>query len=547
MPHAKRSFAKGVPNPEIGNQRLDSRSSTLRLVPEKRLLLSILVLAALIRFTALSSYPNGLFRDEAAKGYTTWSLIETGRDLSGRTWPLQIKEFNAYTSPFYHWFSIPFISGIGLTVFSTRLVAALAGTLACWAIFLCGRSMFGKEAGLWAALLLALSPWHLLFSRWANQGILMTLFIPLALWLTWRCVERNGGKDRFPWKWAIPACVAWAVAWNCYAPGRLFVPLLLLAILIIEAFNREDRKRHVISVVAVGVGTLVLITPFLANLLLNWEETQTRMARVIGDSPFDPLVFLRSYLLHWSPEFLFVEGDANPRHHITGFGQLTIAESLACFLGIVAVATARSRVSCWLLMWLLLAPVPAALTNEGLPHALRTLMIIPAFALLGGWGIGCFANRLPARSALWGRTTILTLVAVQGVVTLYFFFFAYPRESGVHWDAGFLEAVELVEDHRSAEETCLVSGQIAFPWAAVAFVTKPDPQTIQEGKEIPGYAFEETRKSINPMAYPDVDYFIVRPGEMGRIPEWWNQIGLKEPDKPPYWDVYRSSGVRSNN
>jgi len=199
-------------------------------------ILLILILAGAIRLVGLSNNPPGFFRDEADKSYTTYSLLQTGKDLSGRHWPLQIKAFGAYTSPLYHWFSLPFIGIFGVSVWTTRLVAALAGTLACLGVYLLGREMAGNRAGLFSALLLAVSPWHFLFSRWANQGMLMTLFLPLGAWATWRAVRSPPAANKKVWRWVGLAGLFWALAWIAYAPARLFVPLILFALLGLESF-----------------------------------------------------------------------------------------------------------------------------------------------------------------------------------------------------------------------------------------------------------------------------------------------------------------------
>ena len=520
----------------------------------------ILLLALSLRLWGLDQNPTGLVRDEARKAYSTYSLIETGRDLTGQVWPLQVKEFTAYTTPFYHWFSIPFIASMGVTLTSTRLLAALAGSLACLFVFLLGRDWVDCKMGLWAALILAVAPWHLLFSRWANQGILMTLFSPAALWMTWRALgreregipvpaEHSGVANSFAWKWMLPASICWALSWNAYEPARLFVPLFLFALIGIEAYQaaRKDSRssgvgKSAYRLVIIGVLTVVWISPFVIDIALKWNQTQARLAAIMGDHPFNPVLFIGNYLLHWNPVYLFWSGDSNPRHHISGQGQLSWLEGVSFLMGLVFLWTGEGSWRLWLAAWLLLAPLPAAFTHEGLPHALRTLMILPAVALVAGYGVSQCVDRLPCPFHMVAPVPLVVLVLIQTGFTWYRFNGPYRAESALYWEAGFVEALKTVEANRKEGEVCVISGLVEFPQAAVEFVTLPDPHSIQSGEPLKGYRFVPTGQALNPLDFKDARLCLVRPDEI-RTPPWWQEI---VPDKEHEamrkgWQLFRSS------
>jgi 4-amino-4-deoxy-L-arabinose transferase-like glycosyltransferase len=523
-------------------------------------ILLILFLALGVRLRGLDHNPPGLFRDEARKAYSTYSLIETGRDLTGRFWPLQVKEFTAYTTPFYHWFSIPFIASMGVTLTSTRLLAALAGSLACLFVFLLGRDWVNWSTGLWAALILAVSPWHLLFSRWANQGILMTLFIPAALWLTWKSLgydregilvsanqanvsqaeeaPTSGVANSFAWRWILPASLFWALAWNAYEPARLFVPLFLFALIGIEAY----KGRSVIRLFTMGVLTVLWISPFVFDIVWKWNETQARLTAITGDQPFNPAALVGNYLLHWNPVYLFWSGDSNPRHHISGEGQLSWLECAAFFAGLWFLWKGEGPWRPWLVAWLLLAPVPAAFTHEGLPHALRTLMIVPAIALVAGYGLSQLVDRLPCPFHMVAPLPLVVLVLIQMGYTWTCFNGAYREENALYWEAGFVEAIKTVEANRKEGETCVISGLVEFPQAIVEFVTLPDPRAIQSGEVLKGYRCVPTGQPLNPLEYKDARLFLIRPNEI-RTPPWWQEIHPDEANEAMRvgWQLFRSA------
>lgn len=60
----------------------------------KKLLIVILLLAIVLRFYKLASFPVSLYWDEAAIGYDAFSIAKTGHDQYGKKFPLLFQSFN---------------------------------------------------------------------------------------------------------------------------------------------------------------------------------------------------------------------------------------------------------------------------------------------------------------------------------------------------------------------------------------------------------------------------------------------------------------------
>ena len=74
------------------------------------LLLSVILLFAfLVRFGGVGDYPS-LNSDEAAIGYNAYSLLQTGKDEHGQSWPLHFKSFGDYKPGGYFYLVLPFVS-----------------------------------------------------------------------------------------------------------------------------------------------------------------------------------------------------------------------------------------------------------------------------------------------------------------------------------------------------------------------------------------------------------------------------------------------------
>ena len=137
----------------------------------------ILFLAAFLRFYRISSNPPSLYWEEAALGYDAYSILKTGKDWHGNSWPLvAFESFGDYKPSLYFYAAVPSIALFGLNEFAVRFPSAFFGTLTVLLVYFLIKE---RRVALVAALLLAISPWHLQFSRIAfesNVGLALNVF-----------------------------------------------------------------------------------------------------------------------------------------------------------------------------------------------------------------------------------------------------------------------------------------------------------------------------------------------------------------------------------
>ncbi len=371
--------------------------------------LLLVFVAAAYRFPALDESPPSLFRDELEKGYTAWELwstgrcgrlnLETGRVSPSGASPLFIDVYGVRTSGIYQWLSAPFVGLGGLNAITTRLAAALAGTLAVLFTFLWVRRTWGGTVALWAGFWLAVSPWHVVFSRWAQQGITEPLWLVLMVYGFQRGKSPAiSDRARAVW-WGLSGLAA-GVAFYAYAVGRVFVPLFGCLLLV---SHWRVLWRH-------WKGALPGVAAFLAiGLPVAWvalgAEGAARFERISVFGQTDSIpgaigLFLGNWLRHFDPRYLFLHGDGNPRHGLPGLGLFTLAEAPLLVVGVVVLLRRRRPWDRFVLGWILLGPVSASLTVEGIPHALRSIVGLPAWPVVSGVGMAYFL-RLLGRNAAW--------------------------------------------------------------------------------------------------------------------------------------------------
>src|SRR5205823_2614180 len=70
----------------------------------------------------------------------------------------------------------------------------------------------------------------------------------------------------------------------------------------------------------------------------------------------------KGYLAHFGPGFLFFQGDGNPRHGVSGMGIMYLWEFPFLIIGLITLWKTKSQIKKIILAWILIAPIPAALS-----------------------------------------------------------------------------------------------------------------------------------------------------------------------------------------
>ena len=107
-----------------------------------RIVLLILLLATILRFWNLGTYPDAIDEDEMALGYYGYSLLTNGTDEYGNASPLYFESVGDYKYGLYSYFAAIPIGLFGLNPTTTRSVSALAGVLSVLAIYYLSLEIF---------------------------------------------------------------------------------------------------------------------------------------------------------------------------------------------------------------------------------------------------------------------------------------------------------------------------------------------------------------------------------------------------------------------
>lgn len=465
----------------------------------KWILTIIVILAATLRLWNLNSFPAGFNADEASLGYNAYSLINTGKDEYGTSWPLIFKSFGDYKPGLLVYVIIPFVKIFGLVEWVVRLPSALFGIGTVLLIFFIARKLFqSREIGLIAALLLAISPWAIHFSRGAFETNAATFFISLGFYF----LLKSFSKFSFLFWSLISFCASMYV----YQSPRLIVPLFLL---VAAFFYRKSLKiRRVklnLQILTYIVILIFLTVPLSLQFLSGQASSRFQGLSFLADSgpssrtdqlrgeEADPdsiwvrilhnkltaygSVFLGHYLDHFRPDFLFIRGEEVMRNKVPETGEFYLIESIFLLFGLVTLVKRKYEHTKLLLVWLLIAPAASSLTFQT-PSALRSLnMVVPMHLVmaLGLWTIVSLKNR-------WRGILILAISLMISFEFLHYlesYYIHYSKRYPLAFEYGFSQMVGKLNTMESAYKKVVITDRYDQPYILVLFYKKYEPSQYQ--------------------------------------------------------------------
>ncbi|MGH7787303.1 MAG: glycosyltransferase family 39 protein [Candidatus Binatia bacterium] len=390
-------------------------------------LLALFLVGAGLRFHRLAELPPGLWIDEGLNGV---QAVE----IAARGWPLvALPPEDVRTG-----LGAGFVDVAGLVFalfdpddgpYALRALAAVIGLLGVVAAGGLAWALFGARAALAASAWLAVSHYHLNYSRWGEMPIMSPLIETLLCLAVWLGLRWRGWRA---WAaWSAAGLLAGAGVYT-YQTFRLFIVLAGVGGLLWAWRSRRALLRARWPQLAAAAVLAVLV----ATPMLHYAATQPEQ---FGERAQGTLILVRD---DWAAQlaesvprsllaFQFV-GDDNARHNLPFAPLLTFMPSMLAPLGLV-ICLCRWRRPAYALVpaWFAVALVPGMITLEA-PHASRLLDTIVPLALMIGIAVDGIAGIVlatlparPARAVLAVGLGAAALVAARQEYRAYFV--ARPR------------------------------------------------------------------------------------------------------------------------
>jgi hypothetical protein len=388
-----------------------------------------LALIVATHLAGLASSPPGLYTDEASVGYNAWTIAHYGTDQFGTAWPLLFRDFGDYKGPISTYPLAPLMLFLPLTSTVTRLPSAFAGiALAAAAGVLGWRVTQSRVVALMVMLEAAFEPW---FFHTARINLEADLFTVLCFVVALAALA-GGGAQRA--RSCAVAGIALGLAPFAAQPGRFFA--LIFLVLVALTHLRSMRWRQLSLLAAPVLLTTVVVLAGTAGA----ATARLGGVSVIGHNGLLAGVgaWIGNYFQYVSPDFLFLQGDPNPRHS-SGFGGVLFITALPVLvLGVVSCARRWREPLCRLaLAGLVAAPLGPALTT-GI-SARRDVVFLPFLLLVFTYGWESALRFLCGHVARIAGAAALVAVVAGAYFADYVI--AYPARAAEAFDTGVVPAI----------------------------------------------------------------------------------------------------------
>ena len=378
----------------VANRDWDFRISRWTIV-----LLIAGVLVVFFRFYRLSIVPPEMVSDHAEKLLDVWDVLQ------GRTLIFFPRNTGREALQMYLTAAVVKIFGTGLTFNSLKIGTVLGGLFTLPFIYLLGKELANKRAGLIAFLFAGIAYWPNVISRVALRFTFYPLFVAPTLYFLIRGLRRSNRND------FILAGLFLGLGLHGYTPFRI-VPIVVLVAVGLYLLHSQSKGFRKQTILHLGLLALVLLLVFLP-LLRFWIEnpeifsfrTFTRIGTIENPLPgVGWQIFLKNL---WNAITMFgwSNGEVWPVS-IPYRPALDVTSAALFYLGVVLILVRYIRRRNWLDLFIILS-VPLLMLPSILslafpaenPTLNRTAgAIVPVFVLIG-LSLDGFLNGIQSRLA----------------------------------------------------------------------------------------------------------------------------------------------------
>lgn len=470
------------------------------------ILIGIFFIGLCFRFVKLGDIPKGLHRDEAFLGYNAYSILQTGKDMTGSLVPLHFKSF-LYSPAGYSYFSIPFIALFGLSPFSIRFASAFFGGLTIVVTYFLIIEAFKESRdknliGLFASFLLAISPWGINLARTATENTLVVFFntCGLLLFLIWR------RKKNF--YYVILSFFCFLITFFTYQASRSFIPffipmlilffwgknflskqkiitmfflflLLTIPVITILSSNSLSLRLKTVSVFYSPQTQLILEDQIRNDGVQNMHPYVTRLFhnKIIG---YSSQVF-QNYFKHFSYDFLFTEEGFPLRYKVPLNGILYLFELPFLLVGLYMLIKEKNKLGLFFIFWVLIAPIGSALASDDIPNLQRTYIIFPALSIVSAFGLKeSYIFLAKHKLKTYGILIFIAIMAYQISYYVHQYMFHVNRYRPWYRNDGYKELVSKVDKLLPQYRKAIITNRESAPTVFFLFFSKYSPILFQE-------------------------------------------------------------------
>jgi hypothetical protein len=388
------------------------------------ILVGVVAVAAFFRLWRLEAVPPGFQFDEA------YNVSDALRLLAGER-PVFFEANGGRESLYIYWLA-PFVSTLGLNPLAPHLASALIGiiTVALSYVFL--REILSDDewsVAALAALLIAISYWHIHFSRYGIRAITLPLMLVCIFYFLWKSFAVPHTRLTF---YSLLISTGLCLGLSIYAhPASRLAPLIIVAWLgwlIVQSPKSKVQSskfqssttssplgdippnhpipfrghtaqppnhsitNYLLSLFIIALTSFIVFLPLGAYFLQHPDQFigHPKAVFLTGEriQEENPLSAFTANLARVAGMF-FVSGDAEWIHNIPYRPVFDGVIAIFFIIGLVVWARklwAREPIAIFVLLWLSVMLVPTLLSDAA-PNFSRSIGIMPIIFIIPAWGL----------------------------------------------------------------------------------------------------------------------------------------------------------------
>ncbi len=462
----------------------------------------VVFIAACIRFYALGTIPNGLYQDETAIGYNAYSILETGKDEHGVSFPLYFTSFGDQKLPVYIYTAAISIKLFGLTPFAVRFPSALFGVLTVILMYVLVTKLTKKKnTGLIAAAILTVNPWHIHYSRATFEVSIGLFLLMTGSWAMMKAFEHKRG-------WLCISLLCFVLGLYTYNLTRMLAPLLAVFSFIFLKRNQKTPGKGELLIAILP--TLILLLPFVLSFrslggVTSAQGTLLTSSAVVQAPLIElrsfantlpkpiPQLFFNSYLLngmqfsknvanYLSVPFFFITGSTHGNHGISTTGQFYLFEIAIMLIGLWVWTRKRESWMIYLSGWAVITVGVASLTREA-PHATRSYFLLFPLTVVLATGyetLLSYVRRSPKMIKVGLSLITLILFTLSGIHYFMSYTIRFPVVYAPAWRAEDPALAAFLLTSSIEYDKVIIDPAAGIPYTSVLFYLHVPPASFQD-------------------------------------------------------------------
>lgn len=495
------------------------KNNILSFISNYGLLIIITVLSLFLRVSFIQEFPDGTHKDEAVL-YNSYSLLITGKDEYSRTMPLIFEALSDFRLPVSIYTAVPAISLFGLNEFAVRIPTAIFALFTPLVLYFFTKKIFhSRLISLLSAFSLAVSPTHILFSRYMSEPTLALFTTIMGIYFLLLFFE----KQRYAMLGI--SLIFILLSLFTYRTEQLFIPVLLVLIAVVK--RHEIAGLRVKNRLVLGACFIIFLS-FLSFLLFSSASGRLKNVGLQSSgeiklileeqiredefqNPYVTRIFhnkainfaitgLRNYAAHFDLTYLFFIGDKDSSINSTPFmGHLLFVDLPFYLVGLyVLIKFLRKKSNTFMVaLWLLVGPIASAFTIDS-PSGVRNLISSSVYAQIIGLGLYGIIYHLKRIKFIF--YVAVFCISLGYIFNMSYFFHQHFVHKTVHqpWyrDAGVRQMVEYVQNNEQKYDRVVFADYSAL-YIFLLFYEKVNPEMIQQRQE--SIVFSDRPKEIIPL------------------------------------------------